>query len=79
MTWRPISEAPKDGVELDLWVEFIAVDDNGVLARFGRRIADCWWDTLAARWMVGLRRVERGGHAIATHWMPLPAPPEGVP
>ena len=61
MQWRPIEEAPPNTLQLLGW---LYVDP---------------WDN--SRWEedIGVAQDTRGGwrHGHATHWMPLPQPPEG--
>lgn len=81
MDWQPIETAPKDGRDILVYREglcYVAV-----------------WEQTWQRWMVRTERIpgERdaavcleqvgfGSMIVArgpTHWMPLPAPPEGTP
>lgn len=69
--WQPIETAPMDGTEIDVWCPSNAEGDDG-----GYRVSDVWWSDVGNKWRV------RGDEAIAwihcpTHWMPLPARPEG--
>lgn len=66
MSWQPIETAPRDGTVVDLWMT--ANNKNS-----GYRVTDCWWSTLCECW------ISPGGDfsPLASHWMPLPAPPEG--
>jgi hypothetical protein len=71
--WRPIAEAPRDGTPVDLWVVFPIG---------ARRWADAQWlekhnCSGPANWCT---RDKMPLHAfidkpVATHFMPLPAPP----
>lgn len=76
--WRPIESAPRDGTEVDLWGFLDAPADRGEFAKRGRLI-DCHFhlgDWL--RW--GTHNDDEGSYDKIfepTHWMPLPAPPEG--
>lgn len=80
--WHPIETAPKDGTDVDLWV-----NQNGYFFR----IPDCFWgrsDWLADGWVYFKRdysethrdclaNVEYDfGVGSVTHWMPLPDPPQ---
>lgn len=58
--WRPISEAPKDGTKILLWVP-----DNVCtpMQHVG------WWD--GSMWKANLC----GSWFNPTHWQPLPPPP----
>ncbi len=65
--WQPIETAPRDGTSVDLWIES---------GRGGYRLENhCFIN--------GSWRDENGlpfGNPVtssATHWMPLPEPPEG--
>ena len=80
--WRPISDAPRDGTNIDVWVG----------GEFPRRIADVswreptdseWWvhggdtiDVPDATWFDGFGPL--GRDQPPTHWLPLPPPPEGA-
>lgn len=78
--WKPISEAPKDGTEIDIWV-------SGPGAR---RIANCRWGVparanwgdrhgndigLPPQWMTRDAVALDRRNGVATHFLPLPAPP----
>lgn len=64
--WQPISTAPRDGTEVDLWV----IRDG-----HGERFASASWDVMLGRWFNGyLHPLHRD--ADPTHWMPLPPPPK---
>ena len=63
-TWQPIETAPKDGSDIDLWVEY---KDRGA------RVPNCGWYEGAWRHNFGRLMMP------ATHWMPLPDPPELKP
>ena len=67
--WQPIETAPRDGTEVLAWCDFdslrcaivISYEPNDENPKWP------WWD-----WDC------RGIHeSVPTHWMPLPAPPEG--
>lgn len=60
-TWQPIETAPRDGVMVDLWTEYWG------------RIANCRWDQ--GKWW-HLRKGHEESELGATHWQPLPAPPD---
>lgn len=78
--WRPISEAPKDGTRVDLWIAY-----SPERAHFDGRETDCKW--LDGAWQQycdriddwsGVEQIEPlrdGGWWHATHFMPLPPPP----
>lgn len=78
--WRPIESAPRDGTEVDLW---IVTDDLK-----GFRQPECVWrdgawydailedDRIDAPWDDGTDFHGRRPMRTATHWMPLPEPPE---
>lgn len=74
--WLPISTAPKDGTEFDVW----AVNDEGQ----SRRICDVSWgpvsDWLGNEWddWLGMRPSLHHARFEPTHWMPLPTPPEAT-
>lgn len=69
--WRPISTAPKDGTEIDLWV----VSRSGP---FQWREPDCHFDN---GWWIqddGRKRpiaIGEDPKVTPTHWRPLPEPP----
>lgn len=71
MEWRPIDTAPKDQ-PIDLWV------------RHRGRVTNCEWGETVAKnkhpgnevWLGnGLKR-DLIDPSDATHWMPLPSPPQ---
>lgn len=64
MNWHPIETAPKDGTR------FIAVDSDS-------EIDVVVWDAESGHWRDPF---DIGGCSLGdiTHWMPLPAPPDGV-
>lgn len=71
--WQPIETAPKDGTPVDLWCS-----PRGLSAG-GGRTPDCWY-SIGKWWRYDEKygddqcRVEVGN---ATHWIPLPEPPQG--
>lgn len=77
-TWRPIAEAPRDGTEVDLWVNGQRVTD----CRWGKRYHSCGeagsycdddWHREEEGWIdttFNLRIYDE-----VTHFMPLPPPP----
>lgn len=74
--WKEIKSAPKDGTKIDLWVVFLSG---------GYRWTDARWLESGAHSCsgpAGWCSSERYPlHAFterpsATHWMPLPSPPE---
>ena len=60
--WKPIETAPKDGTRIMLWP--IGNCRNGLRMETGH------W-CLNGHWKCGERSPR------ATHWMPLPEPPDG--
>lgn len=63
--WLPIESAPRDGS----WVVLGRAGHDAVLLAFWHRLHSAWWgqgggDGSWKKWQQ------------ATHWMPLPAPPE---
>ena len=88
--WKPIDTAPKDGTKVDLWVvdEYI----KNKQPKNGERICDAWWvegqyisskKTNYTGWVYyngnNTCAVEHGfvgGARYATHWIPLPDPPD---
>ena len=76
--WQPIETAPKDGTRVDLWFY-----DDGE----GYRFADARWmedHVLGYEWHVHRLDTDQwepigelGTLCYATHWQPLPAPPQG--
>lgn len=80
MTWQPIATAPKDGTWVDLWI-------TSPHSPEGWRATNCVWiDVDDPRFeYVGWassddHRTPKGfltnPMVIATHWMPLPEPPD---
>jgi hypothetical protein len=73
--WQPIETAPKDSTHIDLYAKFwVARDDDFI----HRRFTDCSWmrpDSMTGKsgYWYG---VDEGWRA--THWMPLPEPPDKV-
>ena len=72
--WMPIETAPTDGSEFQAWV---INDDNG----FGFWEPKCRFNKDGAFEMWGRVDYDIDGWAVhypytATHWMPLPPPPE---
>ena len=64
--WQPIETAPKDGTKIDIW--FRLSDSHSA------RWTSCAWDKARERWSGG--PTDQGEiHWLATHFMPLPAPP----
>ena len=69
--WQPIETAPKDGTRVDLWAkQWRASDDVFIYHRF----ADCWWTAGNPNRTAGWVNINAAW--CATHWMPLPSPPE---
>lgn len=79
--WRPIETAPKDGTEIDVWI-------NGEFP--GRRTDVSWRKPTDSEWWVhGGDTIETpdatwhdcfgplGSCEQPTHWQPLPTPPAG--
>lgn len=69
--WRPIETAPKDGTKVDLWCRA-----PGLSAGSGR-VPDCWFS--AGRWWAYDEHGDdqcRSQVHNATHWRPLPPPPQ---
>lgn len=66
--WQPIETAPKDGTEVDLWVEPVSDAPAEFRAQnWPRRVANTYYSNyhwLAAEWPWE-----------PTHWRPLPTPP----
>lgn len=84
--WRPMSEAPRDGAYVDLWV----INSDGE----GRRITDAYFGPIPHTcgeygqycdscpeegdfWVDGIFGHEINGEI--THWQPLPTPPNATP
>lgn len=61
--WQPIETAPKDGK----WV--LITEDSGTWMEVARWYDDCWCSY--PQTMFGVM----DGEAPASHWMPLPEPP----
>ena len=58
--WKRIDTAPKDGTEIDIWVQ------NSI-----RRIAKVHWDQKFGMWAN-----HEDVSCNPTHWMPIPEPPK---
>jgi hypothetical protein len=73
MSWKPIETAPKDETTVDLWVK--TTDSR----EFGFRLTNAHYCPEEGNWLInagGLEGYEELTGAIATHWRPLPEPPE---
>lgn len=69
--WLPIETGPKDGTEVDLWI----VPKNPKSKHYSEgRVMDCHWHY--DRWTYGDGHFDIGPIHIATHWRPVPEPPE---
>lgn len=81
--WQPIETAPRDGTLIDLWI--INQDNDNF------RITDAYWNKYDNAWWAPYKNYGEGGKAEtsykntktgnemfekATHWMPLPEPPQ---
>ena len=71
-TWYPISTAPKDGTEILLWFPKFKCVINGFWDTFeeNQKLYETWYvphDFI----------IPNDPDEYPTHWMPLPAPPEG--
>ena len=64
MDWKPIESAPKDGTHLLLYYRFASE----------RRISEGRWSQHGNCWVTFDDPMVR-----ATHWMPLPPPPQDTP
>ncbi len=72
MTWRDISTAPRDGTEIFVW----GCIESSPLSRPHIGIDDFF----RAAWNEGWQATDHDGWICgATHWQPLPAPPETTP
>ena len=75
-SWRPISEAPKDGTEVLLYRPLAQKTNDPVITI--RKTVDrnngCWEATIP-KGCDGINFTE--GYCYPTHWMPLPAAPKG--
>ena len=67
MEWQPISTAPLDGTEFDVWCP----EPGG-----GYRVANAYWSTVDAKWQWQGQGDRMQWAHQPTHWMPLPTPPE---
>lgn len=67
--WRPIETAPKDGTEILLLIQFPDQKPVFVVARY-RGGASPW------RWVPCEDGAASYSEEYATHWMPLPPPPQ---
>lgn len=64
--WSPIETAPKEGS----WIILGKPNHNEVLLGFWHRLHNSWWGQ-------GGSEGQWKKWQDATHWMPLPPPPEG--
>ena len=69
--WKPIEEAPKDGTPVLLWARLKchppSGDDYHLIVGF--------WHPAIQRWKVSPEHLNRAEDLTASHWMPLPKPP----
>lgn len=82
---RPISEAPKDGTLIDIYLSFIR-HDGRIESNNDGRFPDCYWNAEAEAWegetmrhreTYDVSQLEEGQSGlIVTHWTPRPPPPE---
>jgi len=67
VTWQPISTAPKDGTEIDVWIG-------------SERVVDVFWSHKRNAWCRSEYEQNFGyvDYTIQppTHWMPIPSPPQ---
>ena len=61
--WQPLETAPKDGREILLFAQGILVVAH--------------WDEFGRGWVMRERGKPKDQWVFASHWMPLPEPPEG--
>lgn len=83
--WQPIETAPKDGTKFDLWVVTKYSYPSMTCYDCAGRIVNCSWD--GTQWVRYIAEGDFCGdkdeiesskaayEVVATHWMPLPAPP----
>lgn len=80
LKWQDISTAPRDGTKVDLWIAH-----TGWRKEYDGRTANC--EFFKGRWvdwnddnidcpLEQLEPLKDGGTWQATHWMPLPEPPQ---
>lgn len=75
MKWEPIETAPKDGSRI---LVFGPMEDGDELRPDPPCTDVGMWDDFDHKWMV--ENVSAlGTYCRATHWMPLPPPPEPQP
>ena len=67
--WQPIETAPKDGSDLILWPGLRRPVTPVVGAWLDTKGGPCWYDLSVGH---------HNGFWKPTHWMPMPAAPEGV-
>lgn len=74
--WQPIETAPRDGTEVDLWVVHTEPQIDGKTWSPLRQ-ADCSWSENEGGLWVQFQDIPVEDYGwVATHWMPLPSPPE---
>jgi hypothetical protein len=76
--WLPIETAPKDGKKVMLYRPLAGESNDPVVTirRTTKTSQHCWPDTIPPG-RDGQNFTE--GSCYATHWMPLPAPPDATP
>ena len=66
--WQPIETAPRERVEWDTPPHILIVVEGSVVIASWEPATRQWWGDCCGTW----------AEEDATHWMPLPAPPEGL-
>ena len=79
LMWQPIETAPRDGTEIDVWVDGHRVCNvHWSFSRSGTTgepIDDPAWDGWAVDGASGQSYTPNYVRGTPTHWMPLPEPP----
>ena len=80
MEWKPIETAPRDGTRIIVYSTYSTesgvgggMDGPWVGEVFWQ---DGWYNEDKSGWMIANCDEEYGCFVVATHWMPLPPPPE---
>ena len=67
MAWQRMKTAPKN------WTHVLLVDKRT------REVCEGYWNTMQLCWLrANLEEYSEDNRVVPSHWMPLPAPPEGA-